>query len=127
MRTTYVHLPVSLDGCIVDHKYPADDGISPTVKCTKCSVWGHSCCNNQLGCVCSVSHPTVAAGGGSKGAGSKNDHSRYQLFNNRHYRQDLNNYANQAGLTLTFKECAEGPKTSVIWTIIAYSTSLNNT
>ncbi|KAK0235603.1 hypothetical protein EDD85DRAFT_937617 [Armillaria nabsnona] len=29
-----------------------DDGISPTVKCTKCSVWGHRRCNDQLGYTC---------------------------------------------------------------------------
>ncbi len=38
-----------LDGCITNDRYLADDGISPTIKCTKCSVWGHRRCNDQLG------------------------------------------------------------------------------
>ncbi|PBL03693.1 hypothetical protein ARMGADRAFT_1070201 [Armillaria gallica] len=42
----------SLDGCITDRGYPADDGISPTVKCSKCSVWGHRHCNDQLDYIC---------------------------------------------------------------------------
>ncbi len=39
------------------------------------------------------------------------------------YRQDLNNYANQAGLTLTYKEASEGPQHAIIWTVTAYSMS----
>ncbi|KAK0449886.1 hypothetical protein EV421DRAFT_1289735 [Armillaria borealis] len=42
----------SLDSCISNDEYPADDGISPTVKCTQCSVWGHRRCNDQLDYVC---------------------------------------------------------------------------
>ncbi len=37
---------------ITNDGYPADDGISPTVKCTKCSVWGHRHCNDQSGYIC---------------------------------------------------------------------------
>ncbi|PBK86267.1 hypothetical protein ARMGADRAFT_1169225 [Armillaria gallica] len=37
-----------------------------------------------------------------------------------HYRQDLNNYAIQAGLTLTYKEASEGPQHSITWTVTAY-------
>ncbi len=42
----------SLDDCITDDGHPADDGISPTVKCTKCSVWGHKYCNDQISSIC---------------------------------------------------------------------------
>ncbi|KAK0470439.1 uncharacterized protein EV420DRAFT_115004 [Desarmillaria tabescens] len=39
----------------------------------------------------------------------------------RHYRQDLNNHAIQAGLALTYGDpTAEGPQNSIIWTVIAY-------
>ncbi len=38
-----------LDGCITNDTYLADDGTSPTVKCTKCLVWGHRYCNDQSG------------------------------------------------------------------------------
>ncbi|KAK0218585.1 hypothetical protein EDD85DRAFT_352446 [Armillaria nabsnona] len=37
-----------------------------------------------------------------------------------HYRQDLNNYAIQAGITLTYGETSSGPKNAVSWTVIAY-------
>ncbi|KAK0472167.1 hypothetical protein IW261DRAFT_1571174 [Armillaria novae-zelandiae] len=38
----------------------------------------------------------------------------------KHYRQDLNNYANQAGLKLTYTETSEGPSHAVTWTVTAY-------
>ncbi|PBK62254.1 hypothetical protein ARMSODRAFT_1089238 [Armillaria solidipes] len=38
----------------------------------------------------------------------------------RHYRQDLNNYANQAGLILTYEESSSGPQHLVTWTFVAY-------
>ncbi|KAK0486669.1 hypothetical protein EDD18DRAFT_1194716 [Armillaria luteobubalina] len=38
----------------------------------------------------------------------------------RHYRQDLNNHAIQAGLNLTYDETSSGPQNAVTWTVVAY-------
>ncbi|KAK0193206.1 hypothetical protein F5146DRAFT_1029594 [Armillaria mellea] len=38
----------------------------------------------------------------------------------KQYRQDLNNHAIRAGLTLTYEEASSGPQNSVTWTVIAY-------
>ncbi|KAG7444591.1 uncharacterized protein BT62DRAFT_1077386 [Guyanagaster necrorhizus] len=38
----------------------------------------------------------------------------------RHYRQDLNSYANQGGLTLTYDKTFTGPQHSGTWTVVAY-------
>ncbi|KAK0207568.1 hypothetical protein IW262DRAFT_1469367 [Armillaria fumosa] len=42
------------------------------------------------------------------------------MSSQKHYRQDLNNYAIRAGLTLTYEETSSGPLNAVTWTVTAY-------
>ncbi|KAK0470078.1 acyl transferase/acyl hydrolase/lysophospholipase [Desarmillaria tabescens] len=73
-----------------------DDRTSPNVKCTKCSVWGHSHCNDEFNYIC------------------------WRCGQRRHYRTELNNFILQAGWVLQFEDTFVGPQRGGTWTSTAY-------